>query len=37
MSIILMLVVKNYTAAIVMKKKMVHGNHDGDWDPFLSP
>ena len=25
------------TAAIVIKRKMEHRNHDGDWDPFLSP
>jgi hypothetical protein len=31
---IYMLVVNNYTAAIVMEKK-VNRNHDGDWDPFL--
>jgi hypothetical protein len=31
-----MLVVNNYTVAIVMEKK-VNKNQDGDWDPFLSP
>jgi hypothetical protein len=30
-----MLVVNNYTAAIVMKKK-VNRNHDGDWDAGIT-
>jgi hypothetical protein len=27
-----MLVVNNYTAAIVLKKKIVQRNHDWDWE-----
>ena len=31
-----MLVVNNYTVVTVLKMEMVHRNHDGEWDPFLS-
>ena len=32
-----MLVVHNYSTAIVMKRKMERRTHDGDRNPFLSP
>ena len=32
-----MLVVNNYTIAIVMKNEMAYKNYNGDLDPYSSP